>query len=1397
MKGFKEKQKIKIKFYCLSLLLFSIVVFSQEKINVKQGNQRIESFVDEQGFSQNTVSDITSDSYGNLWIGTPNGLIKYDGYTFEYNYHDTEDSKSIPNNFVANLLNDSQGNLWVDTREGLSVYLPDIEQFFTVSTSTKENAVIKEDLLKRVWVVVDTKLNLYSATKLVNNEIASKILEIELKSFLGNEAIIDIEFLSDSEVLVFTNLNAYKLIIKATGSLSFTCNKLDLDFNQAKINRVLKVNNSIWIATNSGLYQTFYQNNKLITVESFFNSKIDDVNSVYDVRSIFFDNENNLWLGTRNNGVVKYDIHELEFTSYRYSSKNEKGISSNHINCFYEDAFGVIWIGTGQGGLNKLDTDQKPFYSYSHNPYDEHSISGNLITDITEAQDGKIWMSFYGSTICRTQDKLSFDNEQQLSFERLDKYLGKIKDEWVLRLFQDSKGYWWIGTNKGIYLYNEKNHKLKPVQIKKGNEKVNNLSFYHVITQTDSNHILLGGPEVYLLDNPWEKVLYNKPVEVEKTLFELEGENFSVKDFAIDTFGNYWFATINGLYRVVNDGKKFSIKNHLTSTSRNNELTLSHNNVFSILIKEDKSIWLGSFGDGLMKITLNDKGEPKKIKKYHKKDGLPDEVIYGIIEDDKGWLWLSTDMGICHFDTVNEKFYGYDVSDGITSNNFRQGAYLKTKSGIILAGGLKGLTAFDSKKIEVNKIPPKILISRLKTNNQPILTGLEYDGRIILEKQIEDTKEITLNYKNRNISLDLVVQHNSVPQKNKLLYKLEGINKDWIEIDAGKATATYTNLSYGNYKFFYKGANGDGVWTNKTKELLIRVLTPWYLRWWSILFFGVIFLAVIYGVFTYLVSLEKLKQELKFEHIDKRRVQEMNQAKLQFFTNISHDFKTPLSLIIGPLEKISELGKKPENEKYFSIIHNNISRLQRLIDQLISYRQAETGHLELRYIEISLGDFMYPLVEAFEEYASSSSINFYYKINSPNRRIIIDIDKLERVLLNLFSNAIKYGGLNAEVRIEAGFRFENKIEVFYIEVSDTGIGISAENIERIFERFYRGTDYKGNWSGTGIGLSLSRSLIDLMKGSLFVESDPGKKTTFSVILAIEDTLNVEAETGSNKIKRIITDWLPPELEVIKENQTNTEQPSILIVDDEHEILYFLNESLKSKYNIITAKNGEEALKKVNEKLPQLVVSDVMMPKMDGYELCENIKSNLETCHIPVILLTVMGDESKKIKGFELGADVYITKPFSIKHLEVRIKRLIENKQQVFEYFSRNSSMPKQDEHIKIPVRDKEFLEKVNSSIEENMSNSAFGVEELGAILGMSTSSFFRRLKALTGQAPSVYIRNFRLQKAANLLKADVNMNASEVMFQIGIESTSYYSRSFKKLHGYSPSEFVKSLKEKK
>ncbi|MGQ1788091.1 hybrid sensor histidine kinase/response regulator transcription factor [Saccharicrinis sp. GN24d3] len=1377
---------MKKKSFLIVILLY-VGINSVLSNNVISGNKRIEKFLNEQGFFQNTISAIVSDKLGYLWIATPNGLVRYDGYSFEYFYHDSRNSASIPGNKIKNLLNDSEGKLWIGTDQGLCIYLVDKEQFISINYDVKNVAFIKEDAQKKIWVGKGSSIHVFN-TKTLALETQNPDVRINLKEELGGGEILDIEFLEDSVLLLNTPSAIYKVTYSGTKAFTYAVQKLLFDYEGNGINKIIKRDNTVWIGTENGLYQALLEETRLTTIRRFFYSTIQEhVNSI-DVLTLFSDKEKNLWIGTKHDGILKYDSKSENFISYEFDSKHIFGLTSNRINCFYEDEFGVIWIGTAQGGLNKLDKYQKSFQNYSHNPYDSQSLSSNLITNIVEDKAGHIWISFFDDVICRTTNEEDISGGHKLKFKRLEHQLDVLKNKIVVKLYQDFKGYWWIGTQEGLYFFDDKKERLSQVLVKTSGQIFSPIG-NRVITHVSPNKIIIGGRQVFLLDDPWRWIISNEPIPVNSALFDIEKGN-SVNDFKEDGLGNLWFGSQNGIFRIQKQDNEFVLKDHLNTNSANENLQLSHNQIFCIHKSRNRNIWVGSFGGGLMKIQLNPAGEPEKIKTYHEKDGLPDEVIYGILEDADGKLWMSTDMGICCFDPLVEKFEVFDVNDGILNYNFRQASCYKTEKGMMLMGGLNGLTVFNPEQITKNKISPKVLISRLKINDQLIIAGKKYHNKILLDNSISNTKKLILDHHNRNISLDIVVQHYSAPQKNTISYILEGVNKDWIEVDGGKATATYTNLNAGTYRFLYKGANCDGIWTEKSGELFVRILAPWYMRWWSLAIWGTIILLLIYVVFRYLINLEKLKQKLNFEQLDKERIHEMDQAKLRFFTNITHDFKTPLSLIIGPLEKIEEKHKRKDNQKYFSIIQNNISRLQRLIDQLISYRKAETGHLELKYSETTLGSFIYPLMEAFEENAKRSNINFYYKVNEPNRLITIDIDNTERILLNLFSNAVKFTEQNGEVSIEAGFREVNGKEILYFKVSDNGIGIQKEKIDKIFDRFYRGVDDRGSWSGTGIGLALCKSLIEYMKGSIRVESTPGKKTVFIIELPFNEIETKDIKVSDiNKYSKIVTDWMPDALTETKQLPVNSKMPTLLIIDDEKDVRSFLKESLGNIYNIVLAVDGEDGFNKLMEYQPQLVICDVMMPHMSGYELCEKVKSDPETCHIPVILLTALENDDKMIEGLELGADDYITKPFSIKHLETRIKMLIENKQRLIEYFSKNSVIP--DDNLGIAKKDRSFLESIISSIESNLSNSSFGVEELAKCAGMSNSHLYRRLKQLTGQVPNVYIRNLRLQKAAEILKQNKDITAVEVMYEIGIESPSYFSTSFKKMYGTSPREYQK------
>ncbi|WP_044228815.1 hybrid sensor histidine kinase/response regulator transcription factor [Flammeovirga pacifica] len=1370
---------------CLSFIItFFAGLQLVSAIDIHPNFVRIEKFVNEQGLYQNTVNAIATDKNNLIWLGTPNGLIKHDGYSFEYFYHHESDSNSIPNNHITHIQKDVNGDLWIITKGGLCLYKTDEERFITPKTDFGVPFFIKEDSEKNIWVASKNKLYIFQPS---NQENFKNIGFVNYKKYTDRRRINDLVFISNSEFIVTTNSSLYrgKYQLNNIKELHMTSMSLSKE-NIGVITSILKTENSLWIGTNKGIYQTFYEGEKLTIVKSFFAS--DESDYALNITSLFKDQNNNIWIGSLKKGVYRYNRKTASFTSFKDNSNHKYGLSSNYIQCIHEDQFGVMWIGTKKGGVNKIDTHQKPFYNFS--------LSNKLVTSIAQNKNGEVWLSCLGKDIMKTNTSLVLEEDKNSQFKEVSDELKLLNRYWILKLYEDSKNHLWIGAKKGrSYIYDIKKDRLERVLLEVNNDTISPFS-NSIFYELGEDKILIAGQRVFILDNPYQDIFQKKIVKVEKDLFEI-GSNHKVNDFYKDQQGNFWFATTNGLFLLQQENNEFGVKAHYTTQAKNEKLQLSHNNISSLYFSDKQTLWLTTLGGGIMRLTLDEHYECSELKTYKTGDGLSSNIVYGMMEDDEKNLWMSTYMGISKLVPKTERFIVFDKNDGLSNFTFIESAYLKTAEGKMLMGGAKGLTIFDPEKIKKNTILPEIILSGLKINHNSIKVGEKYDDEILLNESIATTDKIVLNSDQKNLSLDIIVQHSSTPQKNRLKYKLEGINDSWVNVAHGKTTITYTNLDAGTYTLYYQGVNLDGIWSDEVKELKIVVLAPWYLRWWSILLFGVVITTIIYLLIDYLIYNNKLKERLQYEQKDKERVEEIHQSRLQFFTNISHDFKTPLSLIIGPLEKIAENHNLPEDQKYLKIINNNIARLQNLIEQLISYRKAETGHLELKITETTLGDFIYPLLDSFEAHAKHTNFNFFHKVNYPNRNIKIDLVKTERIIMNLFSNAIRFIDDDGEINVEAGFEEVDNIECVFFKVSDTGCGIPPEKMEAIFDRFYHGIDSRGEWSGTGIGLALSKSLIDLMKGKIQVESTPFDKTVFKITIPTGTALEVNHVPSEKSIKyrKIVTDWLPDEVELNTPQGDNNLLPKLLIVDDEQDILTFLQESFKNKYEIFLASDGLEAYKKLKDISPQLVISDVMMPDMDGYELCDKIKSDSDTSHIPVILLTALDQNSQKIDGIEVGADDYITKPFSIKHLEIRVHKLLENKKHILEYFSKNSSIP--EDTLEMSIRDRKFLENTVNVIEKNMSNSAFGVEELARELGMSTSHFYRKLKKITGQSPNVYLRNFRLRKAANLLTADNEMSAVEVMEQIGIESPSYYSTSFKKLHGVRPSDFVRKMKVSK
>ncbi len=1356
-------------------------------------SQKFERFSNEEGFNQNTINTITQDAYGFLWFGTPNGLIKYDGYDFNsYSSEANGEAGSISDNNIVKLFTDAEGILWIGTVKGVDIYVPWLDKFYKITLPAPFSiSHITADAQGDVWL--SGQDNLYRCKRVDSEKGVFEISNNLLAEYSEIVTINDFLIINESSCLLATTQGLYHIVLTNQNQQP-AVNSMTVipSFSTNEITKLLKSQNIYWIGTKKGLFKSTLEGNRMHIIRKFDTlghpTKAD---SKVFVKTIFEDDEGSIWIGTIENGLSKYIPDSDSFINYPFDAKKESGLSSKRINVVYQDDFHVIWIGTAQGGVNKMDLSQKPFTTYSFNPYDTKSISDNLITAILEDSKGNLWIAGYSGSLSRSITPIDEINVNRLQFKDLKVEFDMEERDIIRSIFEDDQGFIWFGTDLSLVVYNPANNRFKKVTLRTKSD-IELGHGYFSIMQLDDEKIILGGKEIVILDNPWKTILNetNPKIDVHSIL---SLGDYGVHTLLKDAHDNYWFGAKNGLFELeINDEAK-SIKSR-PITINGETAMLSNQNIFSLHDDNKGNIWVGTFGGGLNKISLDSNGKTQKIEFFRKNNSLPDDAVYGILQESDSLLWLSTDMGLVRFYTENDKIDVFDVRDGLAQNNFRQGSYFRGKSGYYFFGGLKGLTIFKPEDINLNTQPPKILITDLLVNNQKVRIGEEFNDRLILKKSITETKSIAVSQEQQIIGFDIAVKHSSMPFKNKVAYKLEGLNEEWVEENTGKTTITYTNLSAGDYIFRVKGANRDGVWSTNTKSLNIKILPPWYQTWWSYLLFALLIIGICAGIVVYLTQHEKLKQRLKYEEIDKSRLQTINQGKFRYFTNLSHEFRTPLTLIAGPLEYIIRNNTDTNNNKYLAIIQKNTKRLISLADQLITFRKAEQGYVNLKLSKDTLGGFIYPTTEAFENYASQKNINFFYKLNTPDEEIIIDVEKTERIIFNLLSNAFKNTPPLGSISIEAEVKIVSGQKMIYVDIVDSGKGIPAEDLDNIFARFYQLGNNNESTSGGGIGLAFCKTMLHLLGGTISVTSNQGVETRFSVVLPSKSGEEYGIEAIDFSEKSFVKDWIPLSSELIAADlhQQSSKSPkkyTLLVVENEVDVQTFLESALSMHYNVVVADNGVEALEKIAQREPDLVISDVMMPVMDGFELCKKIKSDSALCHMSVLLLTALGDNEDIIKGLEFGADEYISKPFSLKHLELRIEKLIQNKVALKEHFSKKSELP--PKNLELIDRDKGFLSNTIEVIEKNIADSNFGVQELASEMGLSTAHFYRRLKQLTGQIPNVYLRNFRLQRAAEIMKANKGLNVTEIMYQIGIESNSYFSSSFKKLHGVTPSAYLK------
>ncbi|WP_443937376.1 hybrid sensor histidine kinase/response regulator transcription factor [Pedobacter sp. MW01-1-1] len=1318
----------------------------------------------ENGLSQSSVLAIAQDAKGYIWFGTRYGLNKYDSRNFKIYKNEPDNENSLSHSEYLSMISTSKdGSVWIGTRSGLNKYNEAQDNFERIthdpaddkSLSDSKINCIYHDKKDRLWVGTKNGLNLLLSGKgyRFKRFFSSKNLSLQIYAIFEdhNETL----WLSTSKGLMtlkFKNGYPYCRYFKVVSNL---INKVNDNYISCFAE---DRENNIWFGTKqTGLFK-LQNGTKKITSYSYNTLHKNGINS-NNIRKILVDLQGNIWIGSLH-GINIYHYATKTFTTLQNEPNNAESLSQNSVYTIFQDQQGIIWVGTYYGGINMVYPNYTPFHTYT-SAKDHTGLSGRVINSLTEDVQGNLWVGTEGEGLNY------FDRTRHLftHYKHNPNNPSSISADLIKAIIKDKKNNIWVGTHLGglnrlnpnkktfTRFQNDKND-LSSIN---GNEIT---SMYE-----DSNGRFWVGTSIGL-DRFYPetgKFVHNQ-IEVPKTVIRFIYE---------DSKHTIWIASNSGLYQLKEGSSKF------VARKTDDLKKLSYSSVTCVYEDHLGYIWLGTFKNGLFRLD-------EDSRCYSKISGLPSNNVTGIIEDDQHHLWISTDNGLCKYNPINKSFNIYNTKDGLVGNEFNYNSILKDSRGEFFFGSLSGLISFFPNAIKENKIINNAQFTDLKLFNKTIDL---HASNHLLDSNISVIKSITFTSNQKVFSVDFTVLNFLKANKNLYAYKLVGFEKNWNYVSI--PSASYTNLSPGKYTLLVKGSNNDGVWSKHPTELAIKVLPPFYLTWWAYLLYLSIIAAILIIVVRYLLIKAVLTKE-----------KEINEQKLQFFTNISHEIRTPLTLIIAPLEKlIDKTYHSPALHRDLLPIQHNAQRLMTLVTELLDFRKSESGKLKLK---VSKGDFVHFCHEIFIAFENSAiTQNITYLFESEKQRIDLYFDKLqmEKVLFNLLSNAFKFCRAKGKIALKI---IEDENHVF-VKISDSGKGIPKEMQANLFQNFYQvDSDVT---IGTGLGLSLSKNIVLLHHGHIELESDsetaenPGY-TCFTVSLKkgnkhfninelTDDVTYLDVSEKHNQLETQvkITPATTSSMHAI-ENKNFT----ILLVEDNVELRNFIKISLSELYTVYDCENGEQGWETATELIPDLIISDVMMPKMDGLELCRNIKTDVRTNHISVILLTARSTYIHQISGLENGADAYIMKPFNLKILLLNIQNLLQARETIKKKYAEITKLEPKD--IFINKHEQDFLTKIIQLIEENMVAPDFGVPALASKLGMSQSVLYKKMRALTDLSVNDFIKSIRLKKAAYLLEQNIG-NISEVAYSVGFNDRKYFSIEFKKQFNLSPSEFIKQQKENK
>jgi len=1348
-----------------------------------------------EGLSQGMIYDLLQDRHGFLWFATKDGLNRYDGYSFQVFQNNPFDRFSISDNEVLTLLEDHLGRIWVGTlNNGLSVLDPQTRKFYHLNKLSSQSVQsLAETPDGSIWAGTSTGVVRVRIPEILPFDNPNLAASAQIDTFFWDDKtvhstplpnqIVDLEGTKDGKLWVssFLQIGFFDTTTGVFQSVYKNPNLAPHEFFSSLFQE--GPDGSMWVGQPGQLLRI-----RGTSVEVFHLPEL----SVFPLTDIAFDLAGNVFVSTRKQIFKLSAAHAVAPEAARfelfYRFPAEGIIGSTRL---LMDRGGLLWIGTNGYGLRKFNPGNHRFHHY---------LAGKSPRRIVTDTQRRVWVWQAGGMFRRLLEKEPqlaeplFSDSKFLQHDCVQASDGAI---WLLceaKQIEHGKGV--LIRLNGQSLAEEARFSI-PLSVR---------MFSRLYEDKDRNLWVVGDrSQVGKFD----------PANSQWAAFDfsaITGFREASLSVHMDPVRQLWIGTPHGLIQAipVAEGLKFV----LHKNNPNDPQSLNCNAVLAALddpIQPERFLWLGTKGGGLNRFDKH----TGTVEHFTTSEGLSNNVVYAVLPDSEGSIWLSTNYGLSKFDPKTGVFQNFFSVDGLQENEFNTLSYARAADGRLYFGGVNGITAFYPSELKATATSPPVFITRLKINNQIVQIG-----KGILEKSIEQAQRITLDYLQNQLTFEFAAMDFAAPQMNQFRYRLLGADQDWLESTTANS-ATYANLAPGKYVFELLTGGSRGIWNGVPTRLEIHILPPWWRTGWAYALYSLIFALSLWFFYRFQLNKIRLENKLQFEHKEALRLAELDKLKTNFFSSITHEFRTPLTLLLEPARQLLAQAKDRSIRYRLELIENNAHRLLQFVNQLLDLSKIEAGQMPLDLRPGNPGNTIRSVVEQFQPLALQNDVSLQLEMPDSVAPVFFDELKLEQVLSNLLSNALKFtdkGGA-VTVKLEIGASFEATKENFRILVSDTGIGIASEDLPYVFDRFYQTKQARG---GTGIGLSLTKELIERMGGTIAVESQTSGRTgsTFIINLPCEhadlqqiraDNQTTPTTTASPFIPRPMLRNADGDSNLLNRpnpqkgaespthnaGNTSTEalaesvSPLLLLIEDDTELRQFLRASLPTGYRIAEAANGEEGIQMALELVPDLVISDLVMPKKNGFEVAETLKNNPASSHIPLILLTAKSATESKMEGLQRGADAYLTKPFRADELVAHIENLLVSRQRLHKHFlqSTQSKTVAESAVAAFSAQENEFLQRLIQVVEANLDNDAMDAEAFARAVFSSRSQLHRKIIALTGRPLTEFVRNHRLDRARDML-AKREGSISEIAWRTGFQNAKYFSTCFKERFGMTPSGFV-------